>query len=238
MAGGRGTRGRPFTDYIPKAMIPVQGRPLVYHIIKYLSKFDIIDEIIIVGNFAGIGKQIEKYFENHISFKKPIRFIQDSQSGTGGDLVHLRASLGKSKEFLLWFVDNLCPIDINNMYQYHKDNRIHATIAVRRYRKEETGFAIVKNGIIREFKEKPTIELQMAECLGIYIIDSRIINTIKTKKQRKKNLNLSYDILQPLSKKGSIAAYDIGKTQWLDIDSPTRVERNKELVGSIIKKFC
>jgi mannose-1-phosphate guanylyltransferase len=238
LAGGRGTRGRPFTDYIPKAMIPVQGRPLVYHIIKYLSKFDIIDEIIIVGNFAGIGKQIEKYFENHISFKKPIRFIQDSQSGTGGDLVHLRASLGKSKEFLLWFVDNLCPIDINNMYQYHKDNRIHATIAVRRYRKEETGFAIVKNGIIREFKEKPTIELQMAECLGIYIIDSRIINTIKTKKQRKKNLNLSYDILQPLSKKGSIAAYDIGKTQWLDIDSPTRVERNKELVGSIIKKFC
>jgi mannose-1-phosphate guanylyltransferase len=48
---------------------------------------------------------------------------------------------------------------------------------------------------------------------------------------------LSYDILQPLSKKGKIAAYDIGKTKWLDIDSPTRAERNKELVDSIIKKF-
>jgi mannose-1-phosphate guanylyltransferase len=237
LAGGRGTRGRPFTDYIPKAMIPVQGRPLVYYIAKYLAKSGIIDEIIILGDFSGIGKQIEKYFENHISFKKKIKFVQDSQSGTGGDLVHLKSSLGKSREFLLWFVDNLCPVDINKMHQYHKDSKTYATIAVRRYRKEETGFAIVKDGIISEFKEKPTIELQMAECLGIYIINSKIIGTIKTERQRKKNLNLSYDILQPLSKKGNIAAYDIGKTQWLDIDSPTRVERNKELVNSIIKKL-
>jgi len=237
LAGGRGTRGRPFTDYIPKAMIPVQGRPLVYYIAKYLTKFDIVDEVIILGNFSGIGKQIEKYFENHTGFKKPIKFVQDSQSGTGGDLIHLKSSLGKSKEFLLWFVDNLCPVDIGKMYKFHKDSKTDATIAVRRYRDEETGFAIVKDGIIKEFKEKPTIELQMSECLGIYIIDSKVINTIKTKKQKKKDLNLSYDILQPLSKKGKIAAYDIGKTKWLDIDSPTRAERNKELVDSIIKKF-
>ena len=237
MAGGRGTRGRPFTDYIPKAMIPVQGRPLIYHVVRYLSKFEIIDSIIILGDFSGIGKQIERYFENNILFKKPIKFIQDSQSGTGGDLIHLSSTLGKNKEFILWFVDNLCPVDINKMYRFHKDAKTAATIAVRRYRKEETGFAIVNNGIIKEFKEKPTIELQMAECLGIYIINSEIINKIKIKKQKKTDLNLSYDILQPLSRKGMIAAYDIGKTQWLDIDSPTRVDRNKELINSIIKKF-
>lgn len=237
LAGGRGTRGRPFTDYIPKAMIPVQGRPLIYHVAKYISKFEMIDEIIILGDFLGIGKQIEKYFENHISFKKSIKFLQDTQSGTGGDLVHLKSALGTSKEFILWFADNLCPIDINKMYRFHKESKTPATIAVRRFRKEETGFAIVNNGIIHEFKEKPTIELQMAECLGIYIINSKIIKTIKTKKHNKKNLNLSYDILQPLSKKRNIAAYDIGKIHWLDIDSPTRVERNKKLVDSIIKKL-
>ena len=218
-------------------MIPVHGRPLIYHIVKYLSKFDIIDSIIILGDFSGIGKQIEKYFENHISLKKPIKFIQDSQSGTGGDLIHLSSTLGKNKEFVLWFVDNLCPLDIKKMHRFHKDSKTTATIAVRRYRKEETGFAIVNNGIIEEFKEKPTIELQMAECLGIYIINSEIINKIKIKKQKKKELNLSYDILQPLSIKRKIAAYDIGKTQWLDIDSPTRVERNKEVINSIMKKF-
>lgn len=237
LAGGRGTRGRPFTNYIPKAMIPVQGKPLIYHIVKHLSKFDIIDGIVVLGDFSGIGKQIEKYFENHLLIKKPIKFIQDSQSGTGGDLIHLESVLGKSKEFLLWFVDNLSPVDVKKMYKFHNDKKTIATLAVRRYRKEETGFAIENNGIIESFKEKPTIKLQMAECLGIYILNLNIIELIKRRKKGKSNLNLSYDILQPLSRRDKIAAYDIGKTEWLDIDSPIRVERNKKLVNVIIKKM-
>jgi mannose-1-phosphate guanylyltransferase len=112
-----------------------------------------------------------------------------------------------------------------------------STIAVRRYRKEETGFAKVDNGIIREFKEKPSIELKMPECLGIYILGLEILKIIKNKRSRKKNLNLSFDVLQPLSKKGNIGAYDIGKAPWLDIDSPMRVSRNEELVNSIIRNF-
>lgn len=237
LAGGRGTRGKPFTDFIPKAMIPIQGKPLIYHIVRYLSSFRIIDEVIVLGDFTGLGKQIERYFENHISLKKSIKFVQDSQSGTGGDLIHLSKVIGKSSEFLLWFVDNLCPIDIKGMYRFHKESNTLATIATRRYRREETGFAVVKNGLIQEFKEKPVIELEMAECLGIYVLDSKILKTIKLKKPSKKDLNLSYDILQPLSKSGEISAYDIGKTPWIDIDSPTRVDRNLELVNAIIKKF-
>ncbi len=236
LAGGRGTRGRPFTDYIPKAMIPVHGRPLVGHIVRHISAIKIVDEIIILADFDGLGKQIERYFENNRETKKPLRFIQDSQSGTGGDLVHIEKALGKSSEFLLWFVDNLTPLDIKNMYQFHKEKNTLATIATRRYRKEETGYAIVENGIVTEFREKPTIKLDMAECLGIYILNSKILNIIKSKKTRKE-LNLSYDILQPLSKKGKISAYDIGKNPWIDVDSPSRVEREKSLVNSIIKKL-
>ena len=235
LAGGRGTRGKPFTNYIPKAMIPIQGRPLIYHIVKHLSNFDIIDEIILLGDFNGIGKQIEKYFQNHILVKKPIKCIQDSQSGTGGDLIHLERVLVKSKKFLLWFVDNLTPVDVNKMYQFHNDKKTIATIAVRKYRKEETGFANVNDGIIIEFREKPVIKLQMSECLGVYILDLRILKIIKSKKRVRKNLNLSYDILEPLSKKERIGAYDIGKTQWLDIDSPIRVERNQKLINKILK---
>lgn len=235
LAGGRGTRGRPFTDYIPKAMIPVQGRPLLAHIVRYLLKSKTIDQIIILGNYTGIGKQIEQYFENHVLQKKQIKLVQDSQSGTGGDLIHIKNLIGKDKEFLLWFVDNLCPLDINKMLTFHKKKKNIATIAVRKYRKEETGYARIENGIVKEFKEKPVLELPLAECLGIYILDSKIIKLIGSKK--KKEINLSYDILEPLSKKGGIGAFDIEKTPWLDIDSPARVERNKDLVSQIIKKF-
>jgi mannose-1-phosphate guanylyltransferase len=237
LAGGRGMRGRPFTDYIPKAMIPIHGKPLIAHIVRYLSSFKIIDELIILADFHGLGKQIEKYFENYPKLKKPIRFIQDSQSGTGGDLVHLDGLIDKSSEFVLWFVDNLSPVDIEGMYQFHKEKNSLATIATRRHRKEETGYAIVENGLIRQFKEKPVIKLEMAECLGIYILDKKILKIIKSTRTRKKDVNLSYDILQPLSRKKLISAFDIAKTPWLDVDSPTRIEREGKLVSSIIKKL-
>ncbi|MDE1866321.1 MAG: nucleotidyltransferase family protein [Thaumarchaeota archaeon] len=237
LAGGHGTRGRPFTDYIPKAMIPIHGKPLIAHIVRYLSSFKIIDGIIILADFDGLGKQIERYFENQKIAGKPLKFIQDSQSGTGGDLVHLEKMLGKNAEFLLWFVDNLTPIDIKNMFQFHTKQNTLATIATRRYRKEETGYAIVEDGIVVEFREKPMIKLEMAECLGVYILNSKILKIIKLKKTRRKELNLSYDILQSLSKEGKISAYDIGKSPWIDVDSPSSVEREKELVSVIIKKL-
>lgn len=236
LAGGRGTRGRPFTDYIPKAMIPVHGKPLISHIVRHLNRSSEIGEIIIVADFDGLGMQIEKYFDGSKEAKKPMRFIQDSQSGTGGDLVHLQKHVGKDPEFLLWFVDNLTPLDIRGMHRFHLQKKTLATIATRRYRKEETGYAVVEDGVIAEFREKPTIRMEMAECLGIYILDSKILKIIRSKKGRK-DVNLSYDILQPLSKEGKIAAYDIGRQPWIDVDSPGRVEREKEVVAEIIRKI-
>ncbi|TLX81644.1 MAG: nucleotidyltransferase family protein [Thaumarchaeota archaeon] len=236
LAGGRGTRGKPFTDYFPKAMIPIEGKPLIDHIVSYVSSFGFIDEIIILADYNGIGSQIKGYFENRVT-KKKIRFIQDSQSGTGGDLVHLSNLLGKSSEFLLWFSDNLTPIDLGKMFKFYKQKKSIACIATRRYRKEETGYAVVKDGLILGFKEKPVIKLQMAECLGIYILATKILKLIKSKQKRQRNINLSYDILQGLSKSKTISAFDIEKTPWIDIESPTKIERNQEFVKGIIKKM-
>ena len=236
LAGGRGTRGKPFTDYFPKTMIPIEGKPLIDHIVSYVSSFGFIDEIIILADYNGIGSQIKGYFENRAT-KKKIRFIQDSQSGTGGDLVHLSNLLGKNSEFLLWFSDNLTPIDLGKMFKFYKQKKSIACIATRRYRKEETGYAVVKDGLILGFKEKPVIKLQMAECLGIYILATKILKLIKSKQKRQRNINLSYDILQGLSKSKTISAFDIEKTPWIDIESPTKIERNQEFVKGIIKKM-
>lgn len=234
LAGGFGTRGKPFTDYFPKAMIPIEGKPIIDHIVQHITSFDFIDEIIILADYNGIGSQIQGYFENRAT-KKKIKFIQDSQSGTGGDLIHLTNSLKKSSEFVLWFVDNLIPIDLGKMLKLYKKNKSIACIVTRSYRKEETGHAIIKNGIILEFKEKPVIKLEMAECLGIYILATKILKLIKQRKQ--KQINLSYDILQGLAKNQSISAFDIEKTPWIDIESPIKVERNQELIKCIIKKM-
>ena len=232
LAGGRGTRGKPYTEYFPKAMTPINDKPLIDYVVRYLKSFNFIKEIIIISDYEGLGGQIKNYYGN----QKNIKFIQDSQSGTGGDLLHIEKELKGESEFLLWFVDNLCAVDIKKMRSTFKGKNSSACIATRTKRKEETGFAIVEDGIIKEFKEKPTMKLQLSECLGIYMLGKDIIKKIK-KKKNQKQINLSYDILQQLSKEGKVSAYDIAEKEWIDAESPMVLERNEKLVTKIIKQM-
>ena len=111
LAGGKGTRGKPYTEYFPKAMIPINGKPLIDYVVKYLKSFNFIKEVIIISDYNGLGGQIKNYYGD----QKNIKFIQDSQSGTGGDLLHIEKELKGETEFLLWFVDNLCAVDVKKM---------------------------------------------------------------------------------------------------------------------------
>jgi len=236
LSGGKGTRGKPFTDFFPKAMIPVNGKPLIDYIVNYISSFDFIDQIIIVSDFTGLGSQIKHYFEGKNDSKK-IKFVQDSGNGTGGDLLYVSKFLKNTPEFVLWFVDNLCAIDIKKMSKFFKEKKSLACIATRIYRKEETGFATVKDGIITKFIEKPLVKLKDHECLGVYILKTKILEEIKKKAKSKKQINLSFDILEKLSKKKLVCAYDIGNRPWVDVESPAILERNKKTVNQIIKQM-
>ena len=235
LAGGKGTRGKPYTDFFPKAMIPLNDKPLIDYIVNYLASFNFIKEIIIISDFKGLGGQIKNYLENYPCSKK-ISYVQDSQSGTAGDLLHIRKKLNNSSEFVLWFVDNLSAIDLKKMLMIFRKNKSHACIATRTSRKEETGFAVVRNGVITEFKEKPILKLKMAECLGVYILKTGLLNKIKPKSNQN-DINLSFDVLQNLSKKGLISAYDIGNTPWVDVESPVIIDRNQDLIKKIIKQM-
>jgi len=232
LAGGKGTRGKPYTEYFPKAMTPINGKPLIDYVVRYLKSFNFIKEVIIISDYNGLGGQIKNYYGD----QKNIKFVQDSQSGTGGDLLHIEKELKNESEFLLWFVDNLCAVDIKKMREVFKEKNSSACIATRTKRKEETGFATVENGIITEFKEKPIIKLELSECLGIYMLGTEIIQKIK-KKKNQKQINLSYDILQQLSKEGKVSAYDIAEKEWMDVESPMILERNYKTVAKIIKQM-
>ena len=121
------------------------------------------------------------------------------------------------------------------MRKTFKEKNSLACIATRTKRKEETGFAVVDDEIITEFKEKPIMKLQLSECLGIYMLGKEIIERIKKKK--KKQVNLSFDILQELSKEGKVSAHDIEQIKWIDAESPMILERNEKLVAKIIKQM-
>ena len=62
LAGGKGTRGKPYTEYFPKAMTPINGKPMIDYIVKYLKSFSFVNEIIIISDFNGLGGQIKNYY--------------------------------------------------------------------------------------------------------------------------------------------------------------------------------
>jgi mannose-1-phosphate guanylyltransferase len=216
-------------------MTPINEKPLIDYIVRYLNSFNFVKEIIIISDFNGLGGQIKNYYQNSKVGKK-ITFVQDSQSGTGGDLSHVGKKLDDESGFILWFVDNLCAIDLKKMHEFFIEKKSTACIATRTKRKEETGFAIVEKGIVKQFMEKPTMKLPMSECLGIYMLGKDIMRRIKAK-SKQKEINLSFDILQELSKEGKISAFDIGDNQWIDAESPMTLERNQKEVKKIIAQM-
>ncbi|MBI2547252.1 MAG: nucleotidyltransferase family protein [Candidatus Aenigmarchaeota archaeon] len=241
LAGGHGTRGKPFTDYWPKPMIPINDRPTIDYIVRYLSKSPEIDEIIIICNLDndGHGNQIKNYFEGKESLlKKKITYIDDKFEGTGGALLRAKDLIKNDDEFLVWFSDNLCALDIGSLVKFYRNNRSIGCIAVTKRRKEESGFVKLDgNGAIHEFKEKPTVELNEPECLAIYILNKRILDYIEKEIKQKPSVNLSFDILQKMPPNEKLFAFDIGDNDWVDIESPIKVERNIDVIRKIIEQM-
>ena len=224
MAGGSGTRGRPYTDYFPKAMTPLGGRPIVELIARHIGASRAVDGIVVIADLQAQGSQVRNHLER-ARLGCPVSFVQGTSAGTAGDLLHAASDLGDGA-FLLWFSDNLCALDIQAMARHHESSAREACVAVRSTRKEETGFAVVRDGLVEEFREKPTVSLPMSECLGMYILDATVLRNVRRKSRGAARVDLSYDILQPMAASGGVSAYDIGKAEWLDVESPVILERN------------
>jgi mannose-1-phosphate guanylyltransferase len=116
LAWGYGTRAKPFTDYFPKAMFPLEGRPVIDHIVRFLSRVSSISEIIIVCDFDRFGKQIINYFDGKdLVLGKSIKFVEDKRKGTGGSLLEVEGHIGQDEYFLVWFANNLSALKVEGM---------------------------------------------------------------------------------------------------------------------------
>lgn len=235
LAGGLGSRAKPFTDYSPKPMLPVLERPLVDHIVRYICTYKAVDGVVIATNLTSRGMQIRNYFEGKEGdLGKPITFVNDADEGTVGALLKATQQLKDTDTFLVWFSDNLCPLDIERFLAFYQRKRALGCLAVSRRKREETGFVKVDaEGKVLQFQEKPMLDLPLPECLGIYLFSHQFVAGLK--RIRKEKLNLSVGVLQRISSSDRFYAYDIGETPWIDVESPVKIERNIGLVKEIVR---
>ena len=217
LAGGRGKRLRPVTDYVPKPLVPINNIPIIEWQIKYLKKFG-VNEVIICTGYK------QEMIENYLSMKKTgmrIKFsVEKSPLGTGGAI----KKAGKMIQDTSFFVINgdiITDIDLKKLSA--KQNSI-ASVELR------TKFGILETDEdkITRFKEKKEIpDLWMNA--GIYHLQKDILQHLPTRGDIEKT------VFPDFAKKGKISVVKFKHVKWYSIDSFKDIEECSLEVEEIIK---
>ena len=126
-AAGLGTRLKPLTDTMPKAMVPVGGKPLLQRIIEKLKATGFNEIVINVHHFP---EQIIDFVRSNNNFGIRIEFSDESELllDTGGGIKKASWFFDDGKPFLVHNVDILSNIDLTELYQSHVENQSLATL--------------------------------------------------------------------------------------------------------------
>ena len=217
LAGGRGKRLRPITDYVPKPLIPINNIPIIEWQIKYLKKFG-ISEVIICSGYK--TEMIENYLKNKKLGIKITFSIENKPLGTGGAIKKAVKKI-KDKSFLVINGDIITNIDLKKLFK--KDNSI-AAIQLR------TKFGIlqtVDDKIIKFDEKKEISDLWMNA--GIYHLNKDIVKELPNVGDIEKTL------FPKFAKKEKLFTIKFRNTLWYSIDSFKDMEESSAVVEKIIK---
>jgi len=218
LAGGKGTRLRPLTYEVPKALLPIHGKTLTEHLFDLFKKYEIKDILISVGY---LKEKIMEYIADGVRFGVDVGYIEeDKPLGTAGPVKLARHKLNDT--FIVTNGDELKDIDLEEMYKLHKENNALVTIALTTVDDpSEYGVARLAGSKILEFVEKPKKGKSPSNLInsGLYIVEPEVINMIPDGKAM-----FEKDVFPKLAEKGKLFGYPFSG-QWFDTGNMERYEK-------------
>jgi len=149
LAGGYGTRISEESNIIPKPLIEIGGKPILWHIMKIYSAYKIDDFIICLGYK---GEKIKKYFERFDSKLWNIQLIDTGlDTMTGGRLKRIQDKIDNT--FCMTYGDGVSDINLNNLLTFHKEKKSLATLTAI-HPPERFGVLNLSGDYVTEFHEK------------------------------------------------------------------------------------
>ena len=207
LAGGLGSRLKPFTEIIPKPLLPVGERSVLEIQISQLKKYG-YDEIFLATNYK--SEFIENFFGDGSRYGVKLRISKEEKPlGTAGPLSLLKEEL--TEPFLMMNGDILTLMDFNKMHCFSNETQSDLTVGIKEV---ITPFAFgnifYKGDYVTGIEEKPDIKMQVLA--GIYIMKPAIFELIP------ENEYFGMDaLIKTMIKNGSpVAKYEISE-YWLDI---------------------
>jgi len=217
LAGGRGKRLRPITDYVPKPLVPIKNVPIIEWQLRYLKKFG-IDEVIICTGYK------QEMIENHLHMKDigiKIKYsIEKTPLGTGG-AIKKAGKMINDKSFFVINGDTITNIDLKKLAT--KKNAIAAIELRTKY-----GILETEGDKIMDFKEKKEISDTWMNA-GIYHLQKEVLKELPTKGDIEKTVFPDY------AKKGILNTIKFKNAKWYSVDSFKDMEECTLEVEKIIK---
>ena len=181
IAGGKGTRIAAVNGDIPKAMIPVCGKPIIEHEVLLAKRYGYTEFVFIIGH---LGEQIREYFGDGASWGVHIDYYHETQPlGTAGALGYLKNLL--TEEFFVFYGDTILDIDMQAMLDYHHAKKADATLFVHPndHPYDSDIVDIDSEGKVREFFIKPHPEDFVSRNIvnaSLFIFTPKVLERIET----------------------------------------------------------
>ena len=217
LAGGLGTRLSEYTKTIPKPMIKVKGKPLIYHIMKNYAKYGFKDFYIALGYK---GHAIKNFFKKN-SFNWNINLIDTGRKTmTGGRLKRLTKHL-KNETFMMTYGDGLSNVNIKKLINFHKKNKKMVTLTAVRP-PARFGALKLRGNSVTYFKEKSKVDEGWING-GFFVIEPKFLNYIKNDKTF-----LEKEPLEKVCKKKTLIAYKHDGF-WQCVDTKRDLDKLKSI---------
>jgi dTDP-glucose pyrophosphorylase len=208
MAGGKGTRMAPFTNVLPKPLIPIGEKTILEIIIDAFRRFGVMDYYFTI-NFR--GEMIRAYFDC-IEKDYRIHYLkEDDFWGTAGSLTLLPPNF--SKTFIVSNCDIVVNADFAEVLDFHRKSGSALTV-ISSIQHHQVPYGVINfeaGGRVNSIQEKP--EFSFCINTGVYILESECIDFIK-----KGQLYHMTHLMDDLLKAGKrVSTYPVNESEYIDI---------------------
>jgi NDP-mannose synthase len=221
LAGGKGTRLKPYTTVFPKPLLPVGDRPILEIILGQLRAAGVRDVVLAVGHMAHL---FEAFFQDGRRFGLQISYsLEDEPLGTAGPIAFALDRLGD--DFLILNGDLLTTLNFRRMFKAHQEKDAAGTIGVFR-REVSMDFGVIESdptGMLESYVEKPTFSFDFG--MGVNVINAAAASPFLTKGEY---LDLP-DLMIRLKDSGHPVHCYREDCYWLDMGRPEDYEKANEV---------
>lgn len=194
LCGGKGIRAFPFSEYMPKPMMPVGGSPILVQIIRLFVEQGFTEFVLAAGHRKSV---LDDYFEGK-SIGADITILDTGENADTGERIHAcRELLGE--QFIATYGDGLCDIDLGELVKFHDSHDGLATMTCVPLYSQYGVVEFDSTGRIDAMREKPHLKDRWINA-GFFVFDKAVFDHWEGR-------NLESEVLNRLVAENQLYAY-------------------------------